>query len=283
MDESGELGQGWANGPHASLTCWWCGAPATTAEHKIKARSLRRAATNDDGNCDARNLYKKSPRYEGELRSLNKGSEVRWPRNLCAPCNNTRSQPFDRAHDRFEDFVVANVDVIGRWRHLDWSEVFGADWERDAGDLARYFGKQLGCMLESYRLPVPPDLIAFLDGAPECPSVQFGFVRNWRAVYAHKLMRKDRENDGLSTFLGLLDSTWYETDGRTTGLDYGYHFGYLWVLVSWREGATFPIWCQESVAPLPLINGGFRERLAWRRALSGFRRTVAFEAEESSL
>lgn len=25
MDESGELGQGWADGLHASLACWWCG------------------------------------------------------------------------------------------------------------------------------------------------------------------------------------------------------------------------------------------------------------------
>lgn len=93
---------------------------------------------------------------------------------VCAPCNNTRSQPFDRAHDRFEDFVVANVDVIGRWRHLDWSEVFGADWERDAGDLARYFGEQLGCMFESYRfrLTSSPSWMERLS-APASSSASF--------------------------------------------------------------------------------------------------------------
>ncbi|GAA3603834.1 hypothetical protein GCM10022199_04500 [Marihabitans asiaticum] len=219
-------------------------------------------------------MFKKSTRYEGELRSLKKGSEVRWPVNLCASCNNARSQPFDRAHDRFEDFVVANVDEMMRWCRLRWQDLFGARWEQEAADLARYFGKQLGCLLDSYDLSVPVDLIEFLDGAPECPSVKFSLARNWRAGYQHTVMRDEGSADGLSSFVGILPSMTYETDGRFTGLDYGYHLGYVWVAAAWREGAVFPLWTYQPEIDLPLINGSLRDRLAWRRMVSLHRRMI---------
>lgn len=260
-----------AGGPWPSESCWWCGARATTAEHKIKARSLRRVAALDAGGGPG-NVYKKSANYEGELRSLRKGSQVRWPVNLCAACNNARSQPLDRAHDHFEDFVVANVDVMHRWRRVLWPEVFGTEWQQSAADLARYFGKQLGCLLAAYRLPVPMDLIEFLDGAPECPSVQFRLAHNWRGSFTHKLMRDEGGPDGLESFVGLLPATRFVTDGRTSGMDYGYHLSYIWVLVSWREDQTFENWCRRPEVALPRVNGSFAERRAWRRFIHAQRR-----------
>ena len=80
--------------------CSWCGAAATTREHRFKHSDLRRVATGS-GVRDLGALFKKSDFYEGPLRTLKRGDEVQWGVNLCAPCNNARSQPFDMAYDQF--------------------------------------------------------------------------------------------------------------------------------------------------------------------------------------
>ncbi|WP_143445413.1 hypothetical protein [Janibacter indicus] len=262
--------QHWAEGPSVSEACWWCGAPATTAEHRFKASSLRRAATNDDGKVVPTNLFKSSERFRGDLRSLRKGAEVRWPPSLCAPCNNDRSQPFDRALDQFETFVLTHLEVLGRWRRLTWADVYGPAWEQDAAHLARYFGKQMGCMLAAYRLPMPDELIQFLDGSPQCPTINFTLARNWRGIQGHKLMCA-AGGDGLETFFGLLPATRYETDGATSGLDYGYFLAYIWVRLEWRDSGNFTGWWESPAAPLPLANGDLGSRWGWWRVMNSYR------------
>lgn len=242
--------------------CWWCGAPATSEEHRIKHSTLRRVARNDDGTVDAANVFKKSDDYEGLLRSIRKGSQVRWRKNLCSHCNNARSQPFDLAYDKFEDFLVDHADLVMRWEKLRWTDVYGPSGQDGARNLARYFGKQLGCMLASQRLPVPTELVAFLDGAESCPSIGFRTCRNWRGAYAHRRMRR-HGHEGLTTFVGLLDSEGYARDGRFSGVSYGYHIGYVWVLADWREGTVQQSWFQQPSAEFPLVNGSLRDRMHW--------------------
>lgn len=218
----------------SSDRCWWCGDVATTEEHRIKHSTLRRVARNDDGNVQPSNVFKKSSDFEGMLNSIKKGSQVRWRKNLCANCNNARSQPFDRAYDVFETFLVAHIDDMTRWTWLDWRYVYGDDWAREARNLARYFAKQMGCMLASQRLPVPQELITFLDGEERSPSTCFMLYINHRGVDAHNLMRSNSD-EGLNTFVGLLESQAYQTDGRFSGVSYGYHIGYV---VYWPIGST---------------------------------------------
>ena len=58
------------------------------------------------GKVEPSNVFKKSPDFEGTLRSIKKGAQVRWRRNLCANCNNAKSQSFDLACAVFEAFLV---------------------------------------------------------------------------------------------------------------------------------------------------------------------------------
>lgn len=233
-----------------SESCWWCGDAATTEEHRIKASTLRRVARADNGTAEPGNVFKKSSDYEGPLRTLNKGSQVRWRRNLCANCNNSRSQPFDRAYDVFETFIVSRFRTLAEQPNLDWRDVYGDDWRAGATALGRYFAKQLGCMLATYDLPVPEDLRRFVSGADRCPSVCFALAIEPRVV---ALLRSGDSGGDLSNFVGLLNAPAYRSGDSLTGIDYGYHIGYLNFIVCWREGAQFASWFDNYVCELPWL------------------------------
>lgn len=228
--------------------CWWCGDRATTEEHRIKASTLRRVGRAEDGTTEPGSVFKKSSDYEGALRTIRKGAQVRWRRNLCADCNNSKSQPFDNAYDDFEAFLVEHFNEIAEWERLDWRNVYGNEWRTGAADLARYFAKQLACMLSTYDLPIPEDLVLFLDGADRCSSVCFMLVINPRVI---ELMHSEGAEVDMSTFVGLLRAPAYQTAGEFTGVDYGYHIGYLNFLVQWREGQDFSSWFEHQSIDLP--------------------------------
>lgn len=243
--------------------CWWCGAPATTMEHRIKHSTLRRVARDEQGILDPRNVFKKADDYEGSLRSLKKGTQVKWLKNMCATCNNARSQPFDLAYDRMESFIIKYADTLMTWPRLRWQQVYGDDWERGAADLARYFAKQVCCMLATQRLPIPDDLIAFLDGAPRCPSVAFAIYRDWRKGDMHKIMCRDGFEDGIMSLVGLLPALAWQSEGEFAGVDYGYYIGYVQFVAYWRRASNRVSWWESSEIDLPLVSGDLTSRVSW--------------------
>lgn len=242
--------------------CWWCGDKATTREHKFKHSDLRRVATRN-GKRDLSSLHKQSDFHTGPLRTLKRGDEVKWGLNLCARCNDTKSQPFDMAYDQFVAFLLANEDHLWRQDHLDWADVYGSAWGDGSTNLARYFVKQFGCMMATQHLPVPADATAFLGGAPRCPSVVLGLWRDHRPIKVHRKMKKTGVPDGMLSFVGL-PATMAYTDGlRLTGADYQCRVAYMIFNVSWREDEDLPSFHEEQVVPMPLINARLRDRVAW--------------------
>lgn len=67
-------------------------------------------------------------------------------------------------------------------------------------------------------------------------------------------MMRSNGDDGLSTFVGLLESQAYQTDGRFSGVSYGYHIGYVWILADWRDGTERSSWFEHPQIELPRIN-----------------------------
>lgn len=231
----------------ATDRCWWCGDLATTEEHRIKASTLRRVGRAEDGTTNPSNVFKMSSDYQRSLQTLKKGPQVRWRRNMCASCNNSRSQAFDRAYDVFEAFLVSHCDVMVAWTRVDWKDVYGKDWRTGSRNLARYFAKQLGCMLATYDLPVPDDIPRFLDGATRCPSVCFELAINPRVV---TFMQAEGADADMSKFVGLLEAPAYHIDQSFSGVDYGYHIGYMNFLAHWRAGRTFSSWFDHRTCKL---------------------------------
>lgn len=274
MPEPGDAGY-WRRGPMAmdpaldafrlapTDRCWWCGDKATTEEHRFKHSTLRRIGRADTGVTDPQGVFKVSGDFQGPLRSLNKGSQVRWRKNLCAKCNNQRSQPFDIAYDVFEAFVIDHADEMMKWKRLAWQDIYGPQWQKGALELARYVGKQIGCMLATQQLPVPDDLVDFLNGAERCPSVCFMINLNWRGGDAHRMFLRHGFSDGLTTFVGLLPSVAYQTDGRFSGVTYSYHIGYVWLVAEWLKTSDRTSWWEFPEIDIPLVNGDPRGRVEW--------------------
>jgi len=87
--------------------CWWCKQrPATTAEHKYKPTDLRRMADlTDGGRPDPRSLYRSGATFSGELKTLARGTAVRWSKSMCKTCNGGRDRHMDAAYEVFSDYV----------------------------------------------------------------------------------------------------------------------------------------------------------------------------------
>jgi len=100
---------------------------------------------------------------------------VKFPKSLCADCNNHRSQPFDEAYDQFSDYVASN-GWLRKLPGVNFQEIYGADWEAQTLNLARYYGKHFGCRLVRTSVPVPASLRAFLDGATDMPDSHMGLI-----------------------------------------------------------------------------------------------------------
>ncbi|MFI6313224.1 hypothetical protein ACIBEK_24250 [Nocardia fusca] len=149
--------------------CWWCRTqPATTGEHKFKATDLARMMDHSGliwGNSqgDTRHIRGKA----GINRDRYK--VIKFPKSMCGPCNNAKSQPFDRAYELYSDYIADHA--IRLMPTIDFRQVYGAgEWESNLMSLARYYGKHFGCQMSKEGIPVPDSLRAFLDGATDMPD-----------------------------------------------------------------------------------------------------------------
>lgn len=218
--------------------CWWCGDVATSAEHRFKRTTLKRIATSSDGTIAPQNVFKISSDYQAPLKSIDKGAQIRWPANLCGKCNNATSQPYDKAYEAFEQYVVDHHDEISRKSRLKWSDVYGKDYCDQPRDLARYFAKQLGCMLATQRLRVPGKMIDFLNGAEQCPSIGFTLGVSTKATRLRNLLSVE---DALN-IAGIRNVQSYTQEGVFAALVFPYQIGDIHVQVEWCEGAQLPAW-----------------------------------------
>jgi len=218
--------------------CWWCGDVATSAEHRFKRTTLKRIATSSNGTITPQNVFKKSSDYHAPLKSIDKGAQIRWPANLCGKCNNATSQPYDKAYEAFEQYVVGHHDEISRKSRLRWSDVYGKEYREQSKDLARYFAKQLGCMLATQRLQVPGEMIDFLNGAEHSLSIGFTLGVSTKATRLRNLLSVD---DALN-IVGIRNVQSYTQEGDFAALVFPYQIGDIHVQVEWCKGAQLPAW-----------------------------------------
>lgn len=235
--------------------CWWCGAPATTAEHKYKARDLRRVqgASIEDG------VYRSAEQgFNGVLQSLRKGSAIRWSVSLCADCNNARSQPFDRAYDRFVDYLADHWEELMTARRINWRDIYGHDWRPGAIALSRYLAKQFGCMMKTEKLPVPDDARTFLDGgSPGDLTIKIA-VDDELLNARERLMKVHGSDDWLKTFIGLPGTSAYHDGSSLTGAGYLLRLGYVVLQVLWRKDLHTPSMHERRKIPLTHIEADGR-------------------------
>jgi hypothetical protein len=229
----------------ADEMCWWCQKrTATTGEHKYKAADLTRMMGDDyliwgDDTGRIHEIRGKS----GIQRDRYK--VVKFPKSMCDTCNNTRSQPFDRAYDVFSNYLFTN-------RHLrllpgvDFRAVYGATWERDALNLARYYGKHFGCQMVKTGVAVPQSLRDFLDGGTDMADAHMALVTT---DTVHRATR----SKGLTISPGAVFADPGLT--RIRGCVFACYVGSVGVRYQWNEAAFSDVdRSQFFHYPNPVIN-----------------------------
>jgi hypothetical protein len=142
------------------IACWICGRLADTREHRIKKSDLvERFGKGPYLGANALAHVK-----GGRLRYIQgPDSElVRYQKNLCAACNNSLTQPFDKAYEQFVLWVMQNEALVIKRRVIDFEVVFGTDWLVKQRDLFKFFAKCLGCRIAEAGYSVPVDVTNLL-------------------------------------------------------------------------------------------------------------------------
>lgn len=140
--------------------CWWCGDKADSHEHRIKRTDIVRefGATVDPDNLVIRNAQVE------EVRVGPKANLFEFSSGLCSRCNNFKSQPFDRAQERFSSYLRANEPMIVANKRIRMAEVYPSNTITQAENLRRYFVKHIGCRLIELGFAVSHNIKTDLSG-----------------------------------------------------------------------------------------------------------------------
>jgi len=219
----------------AKTDCWICKRIADSAEHRIKRSDLV-------------NLHGSGP-YKGEnaLVLIREGKQipiqgpnskmVKYKKNLCAKCNNDFSQPFDKAYESFIAYFIQYESILLKRRFIDFTDVYGDEFQVGQRNLYKYFVKSFGCRLANDGYPIPEDLPALL------PKNRFRTrLRITFSVHENLLLPpegiKILGNGPLITFLPLQETypTWIDKwrathYGRTGPLQYRCSENFKWLYV----------------------------------------------------
>lgn len=155
--------------------CWWCGNQADSQEHKYKKSDLIRelgkvSNTGSKGYGTKFIGNKEMKDFQGP-----NSQEVKFSKNICQYCNNTRSQPFDRAYDIFVGYIKENEFSIMGDKQLSFSKIFGQDWKNKRDNLFRYYVKHICCWLATYNIWIAPEIIVYLNGSSYLKYILLNF------------------------------------------------------------------------------------------------------------
>lgn len=156
--------------------CWICGrTESLSGEHKIKKADLKR-------HPESVPKYMISADGERQIVQGLNSKLLKFNKSICAQCNNSATQQADRSYDAFRNdesqLVRTTVDKLGSI--LDPTIEHELDLSYRI-DVARYFGKHLGCALAYNEFPIPRRLSRFVGCRSDeiCISVATRVAPYW--------------------------------------------------------------------------------------------------------
>jgi hypothetical protein len=202
--------------------------PADSREHKFKRTDLIRVHGRGELR-GPRTLVVNSGERSTEHRST-KNDALKFSPSMCAYCNNTLSQPFDRAYDEFIEWVLANEATVLAERRIDLTAVFGSDANGKAEDVLRFFVKHICCRLAETvdadgDTLIPSDAVCFLDGArpPRTVATAMWIEPSW--------LRFDRLGAGDPEWISILGM---EPVQAGPEMRVGGRWNYGWLVLGWE-------------------------------------------------
>ena len=182
--------------------CWMCGAPADSAEHRLKRTDIVRAYGNGPCRGPSAPLH-----VVGDAQRLVQGpgaQTLKYSQGLCVPCNSARSQRYDRAYDTLVDWIFENEHAVLRKRFINFADVYGLSFAEDQLNLYKYFAKSFGCKLVDASQSVPLDIVALFELSRFQTALRMSFSVNEDIL----LMRSEDRNSfiGKSGLLAHIDA-----------------------------------------------------------------------------
>ena len=127
----------------AANSCWICGGPANSGEHKTKRSDLK-AVFGKPTQVEPI-FYHDNSRKNRPVKSLD-AKFLKSPDRICQYCNNARTQPHDLAWERLSAFIMDNSHVTPGTL-LRANRVFPYDACQQMLNVHLFFAKVFGCLI----------------------------------------------------------------------------------------------------------------------------------------
>jgi hypothetical protein len=209
-------------------SCWICKASADTREHTIKQSDIRRLFGSGPYGKGKRLVRTDEARNKKIIQSKD-SVHIKYQPSLCQYCNSTRSQPWDRAYDKFMEFIQIHSQRIKQTKKINLSEIMPGNGSKLAINLYSYFVKAFGCQLVEHGQHLP-DLSDYLLGKKTKTDLVMTFAVDF----------------GLPTHLPAPMVQIHDLEGDVE-VGAGRHLNYTWaVSVEWL---TIIFWYQKLPSP----------------------------------
>jgi hypothetical protein len=143
--------------------CWICGNRATTSEHNPKRSDLKLIFSTATFQKGDRLIKTTNAGKKTLVQGLN-SKELKYQKNLCEWCNNSKTAPHDKAREILANFLVKNSRLVLKEKQVNLKMVYGRDVKRFQSDLFKYFAKAFGCAINATGKPVPNILVDVING-----------------------------------------------------------------------------------------------------------------------
>lgn len=162
-----------------SRLCPICGAVADSREHKFKRSDLLRSNGRYSPGQSVFLGQQGFQPLQGPDSNL-----VKFGKVLCQDCNTTRSQPYDRAYERLSSWLDKEDKNFLLRTEIDFSEIYGDNFNSEVTNLLRYFAKHLACRISDDDFDAPIHLKKILrDNADLAPfSLSFSVNVTWEGL-----------------------------------------------------------------------------------------------------
>ncbi len=137
--------------------CWICGGTANLSYEHFPKKADTRQYFRDR----SRPLYRTDAHHRNETVQGPGSNRLTLGAPICARCNNSITQPYDRAWDTVRHHLLSNWSSIVNDGYFSLLTVFPRHVDAHAVDLQLYFTKVLGCLLTEHNVSV--DLTPFID------------------------------------------------------------------------------------------------------------------------
>jgi hypothetical protein len=182
------------------MNCWICGDPATTGEHKTKHSDLRAVLGKP---TQKRPFYYHDKNVRNHPLGSFKGNFLKSTSRLCAPCNNERTQPYDRAWEQLSQFLRIRTPPLRAGDFVRGDRVYPLRATKEMCNVHLYFTKLTGCHLVEAGVKFDQNALAssILTGTPN-PYIhlKFGISRSGMSLGTSDVMADAFASDNTLAF-----------------------------------------------------------------------------------